>query len=982
MRSLPQSLQSDALSRWGLVREAFERHGLDLSVLGSQADLIQRALVFSDFLTREIVHRPDLLRDLLQNGDLGAGGGPETVRGRLHALWMRLFQHSPPEKTAVVSKESLMQALRQFRRREMVRIALRDICGWAGLERTLADLSALADVCLATALDCLQQCKNEEWGLPQNSDGKPVRMVVLALGKLGAKELNFSSDVDLIFAYPAEGQTLGGSRGATSNEDYFIRLSRELIQVISASTADGFVFRVDTRLRPYGDAGPLVMSFDRMEDYYVEQGRGWERYALIKARTVAGDLAAGERLLERLKPFVFRRYLDYGAFDGLREMKGRIAMEVRNKGLKDNVKLGPGGIREIEFFGQMFQMIRGGVEADLQVRPIRQVLALLVQKGYIPVRVGQAMDEAYCFLRTTENRLQQWDDHQVHQLPADALARLRLAAAMGFDDWESFKQQLESHRHSVHHHFEQLLAQGDEAADTDPQKEMLRQIQGVWHGVTDLSSARRMVMHLGYQAPDAVLHQIAALREDRSLQALSQVGRERLNRLVPLVIQAVSRSEQPDLVLGRIFDLIRSIQRRTSYLALMLENPSILTHLVALTAVSPWIASFLSRHPVLLDELLDPRTLFRPPQRAVLEAELAQRLRGIASGDLEYQMETLRVFKQVNVLRVAASDITSVMPLMKVSDHLSDIAEVVLNAVVDMTYRQLAEKYGMPACGLEHQECERGFVVIAYGKLGGLELGYGSDLDLVFLHAAEAGQTSGEARSLDNAQFFSRLGQRVLHMLTTHTGAGQLYDVDMRLRPSGDSGMLVSHVQGYAEYQRSQAWTWEHQALIRARAIIGDPVLRQQFEAIRLETLTRRRDKDQLAHEVADIRERLRKQHQQGARGFFDIKQDAGGIVDIEFLVQYLVLRHAYHHPAIARWTDNVRLIQALNESRILDEDTAFALRRAYLIYRAVAHRLNLRQEPVKVAHAQFGPLRRFVIQTWNRFLSPPRILLPDDCID
>jgi len=448
------------------------------------------------------------------------------------------------------------------------------------------------------------------------------------------------------------------------------------------------------------------------------------------------------------------------------------------------------------------------------------------------------------------------------------------------------------------------------------------------------------------------------------------VGRERVNRLVPMVLQAVGRDPQADLVLGRIIDMLRSIQQRTSYLALLLENPSILTHLVQLAGASPWIATFLGKHPVLLDELLDPRTLYRPPLRKEIEEELAQRLAGVDAEDLEYQMEVLRVFKQVNVLRVAASDITHVLPLMKVSDHLSDIAEVVLEAAVNLCFQQLKEKYGAPACSLMHGGCERGFAVIAYGKLGGLELGYGSDLDLVFLHAAQPGSTSGGARSLDNALFFSRLGQRVLHLLTTHTGAGVLYDIDMRLRPSGDSGMLVSHVDGFGDYQRNEAWTWEHQALIRARAIIGDPALRTRFDAIRHETLTRPRDVERLRREVADMRERLRKEQKNESGPHFDIKQGAGGILDIEFLVQYLALRHARQYPAIIRWTDNVRLLQALNEAGILDNPTAFRLRRAYLIYRAMVHRLNLAQQSARVANDRFEQPRRFVVETWNRFLS------------
>jgi glutamate-ammonia-ligase adenylyltransferase len=504
----------------------------------------------------------------------------------------------------------------------------------------------------------------------------------------------------------------------------------------------------------------------------------------------------------------------------------------------------------------------------------------------------------------------------------------------------------------------------------------VRLLAGLWQGVVEKESGREILRRLGYTDPDKVLYLIATLREDRTLKSLSAVGRERLNRLLPLVLQAVSQAQDPELVLGRTFDLIKSIQRRTSYLALLLENPAALTHLVRLSEASPWIAAFLSRHPVLLDELLDPRTLYRPPLRKALIEELQQRLAGIDALDLEYQMEVLRVFKQVNVLRVAASDVTDVLPLMKVSDHLSDIAEILLEKVVAVCWQDMSRKYGTPLCRLDNQVCDHGFTVIAYGKLGGLELGYGSDLDLVFMHAAEPGNTTGGAKSLDNALFFSRLGQRVLHFLTTHTSAGILYEADMRLRPSGISGMLVSHVDGFRDYQLGDAWIWEHQALIRARAITGDPALKQRFEDIRKQVLTQVRDEKRLCAEVAEMRAKMRRTLQSEQADVFDIKQGLGGIVDIEFLVQYLVLRHAHRHPEILRWTDNVRLLQSLNETGILDDTTAFGLRRAYLVFRAMVHRLNLKQQPALIRDQRFDAARQFVVQAWNRYLAPPELSL------
>ncbi len=965
---LPSELQTQARERLNVLAAALEPIAPAAAQIVMECPDWACVLPLSDFILREALVSPQTIVDLLHSGDLERAYPPGGYPQRLDAAGEEAGTAGEP--SAVLELDRL---LRLFRRREMLRIAVRDLCGRAELNETMSDLSRLADACLQKALEYHYAQQVLAWGRPCDRQGNALLPVVLGLGKLGANELNFSSDVDLMFAYAAEGVTTGGTRGTTANEDFFIRVVRGLIRSIGARTSDGLVFRVDARLRPFGESGPLVMNFDQLEDYYQLQGREWERYALIKARVAAGDPAAGLRLLARLNPFIYRRYLDYAVFEGLREMKARIAGEMSSRDLEDDIKLGPGGIREIEFFGQMFQLIRGGVEPALQIRPIQGVLAVLVQKGYIPQEVGRALESAYSFLRLLENRLQAYDDQQTHRLPADSGRRLRLAAAMGFADWPAFAEQLRFHRHKVHDHFKALLTPTpaeDPPANHEAAERWLENLDTEETGESEL--AREVLAELGYHDPAKVLQLIRSLYDDRRLQSISPAGRQRLQRLLPMLLRAAGRADAPEAVLDRIFELVKSISQRTAYLALLLEKPAALDHLVRLTGASPWISSFLNQHPVLLDELLDARTLYRPPRRNALVSELHQRLSEIGPDDLEYQMEALRVFKQINVLRVAASDITSVLPLMKVSDHLSDIAETVIAAVVTLCWQNLTHKYGLPALKSTPGENERGFAVIAYGKLGGLELGYGSDLDLVFLHAAEPGSTTGSTRSIDSGLFFSRLGQRVLHLLTTHTSAGKLYEVDMRLRPSGDSGVLVCHIDAFRSYQQDNAWNWEHQALIRARAVSGDQFLRRRFEEIRREILTQFRDREPLRRTVADMRARLRKEHVGRAPAVFDIKHGVGGIVDIEFLVQFLVLCNAHRHPEIVRWTDNVRLLQSLSESGILDETTAFGLRRAYLIYRAVVHRLNLRQQPVHVADGRFDPARRFVVQAWNRFLAPP----------
>ncbi|MCP4744667.1 MAG: bifunctional [glutamate--ammonia ligase]-adenylyl-L-tyrosine phosphorylase/[glutamate--ammonia-ligase] adenylyltransferase [Desulfobacteraceae bacterium] len=976
-------LEQETKSHWNKLKTAVENQGHCIaSWQKATVKAIIRILAHSDFVVRECSRHPYLLDDLICSGDIAKSYSIHGYFQRLANLWktrlgaaipifdknQKNMAHLPDCKS--INKDQLQQTLRLFRRREMVRIAIRDLCGWSDLDETLAELSSLADTCIGGALNQLHYNHCTQSGSPVDKQGRAQQLVVLGLGKLGAQELNFSSDVDLMFAYPCDGETQGGGGNFIANEIFFLRVCRDLIQTIGANTADGFVFRVDSRLRPYGEVGPLVHSFEKLEDYYLNQGREWERYALIKARVVAGCKASGSDLLNRLKPFIFRRYLDYGAFDGLRGMKSRISMEVRNKGLADDIKLGPGGIREIEFFGQMFQLIRAGVEPALQVRPIREVLNILVENGYIPEKVKDILDKAYVFLRTVENRLQQYSDQQVHKLPADPYACHRLAVIMGFEHWQGFLKKLDYYRGHVHEQFQDLLAPKEEKAAASSQDQTIGQLKGIWKGYISGTDQLEILKNVGFKNPQNAQSLIDSLRQDHAVKYLSKTGRERLNKLIPLLLKAVGQAHEPEMVLNRVFDLIKSIRRRTAYLALLLENPAVLTHLVRLSEASSWIASFLSLHPVLLDELLDPRTLYKPSNRNDLDRELNQRLDSLDPEDLEYHMEVMRIFKQSKLLRVAASDITHVLPLMKVSDHLSDIAEIVLKYATSLCWQTISKKYGLPRCQLDGRPCQRGFAIIAYGKLGGLELRYRSDLDLVFLHAAEPGQTAGSDRNIDNALYFSRLGQRLLHFLTTPTSAGILYETDMRLRPSGDSGLLVSHINSFRNYQQNDAWTWEHQALIRARAITGDAELRQRFEDIRKEILTKSRQEETLKKEVIDMRGRLRKAAPKTCPATFDIKDDPGGIIDIEFLVQYLVLLYAHKYPDIVRWTDNVRLLQALNESGILDNTTAFGLRRAYLIYRAMTHRFGLRQQPAVINGDRFSAAREFVIRTWNRFLK------------
>ena len=955
MTDLPDILANDAEKKWQAFTLSSKSQNIALPKDPQIIEALQRVFTFSDFVAQNCIRDPSLISNLIESQDLQRSYSKNDYDKRL-------------KKTLIDAKDEAILAhhLRAYRRREMTRIAFRDLCGWSNLAETVSDLSTMADTCLEHTTAILYNRLCEKLGVPTAVDGEAQQLVVLGLGKLGARELNFSSDVDLIFTYPKAGHTRGTTQ-SVSNEDFFERLCRQLIKAISQTTPDGFVFRMDMRLRPYGENGPLVMHFDALENYYEQQGREWERYAMIRARVVAGDKKAGGQLLERLNPFIYRRYLDYGAYDSLREMKQMISLEVKRKGMQRNIKLGRGGIREIEFFGHMFQLIRGGVTPDLQQHSIQNVLKVLVRDNHIPAEVGDELGAAYVFLRNTEHRLQEFSDQQTHDLPSDAVGQDRLAASMGFGDTAKFTSQLERHRSNVNRHFQILLETEDAASETQKLEE---QLQGIWQGIIGESQAEEILMGVGFQKPQEVLRLLSYLRNAPGSNQLGDRGQRRLEKLIPQVLRHVGIQKRPEIILGRIMDLIKSIGGRISYLALLLENPMALSHLIQLAEASPWIASFLAQHPVLLDELLDPRTLFIPPEAKKIRMNMQQRMSQAPSDDLEYQIEQLCVFKETNVLRVAAADVTGALPLMRVSDHLSDIAETVLGEVVKVAYDHLCEKHGSPACWLNGKSSEKGFAVVAYGKLGGLELGYGSDLDLVFLHSGTQEKTHGNQQAIDSAQFFNRLGQRVIHILTSHTRAGRLYEIDMRLRPSGGSGVLVSHAEGFRDYQQNHAWTWEHQALIKARPILGDPMLVNHFLTTRNEVLARQRDELQLRREVTDMRGRMRKELLKPEPGIFDIKQDIGGMVDIEFLVQYLVLLKSHAYPALLQWTDNVRLIQTLITTGAIDENTAHILKHAYLIYRAAAHQASLQEKTAHVPWEKFSHLQNRVEKIWNAFLG------------
>ncbi|WP_367255617.1 bifunctional [glutamate--ammonia ligase]-adenylyl-L-tyrosine phosphorylase/[glutamate--ammonia-ligase] adenylyltransferase [Pseudomonas sp. stari2] len=920
----------------------------------------------SDFVIEQSVRDPLMLLSLVQSGELDRPFAPGELCGQIAAA-----------VSVAQTEDELGRVLRRQRARHQVRIIWRDLTRQADLVQTCRDLSDMADASIDQAYQWLYSRHCQQFGTPTGRrSGEPQQMVILGMGKLGAVELNLSSDIDLIFAYPEGGETVGVKRGL-DNQEFFIRLGQRLIKALDPMTVDGFVFRVDMRLRPYGSSGALVLSFNALEQYYQDQGRDWERYAMIKARVVAGDQVAGAQLLDMLRPFVYRRYLDFSAIEALRTMKQLIQQEVRRKGMADNIKLGSGGIREVEFIAQAFQLIHGGRDLSLQQRPLLKVLGTLEGQGYLPPAVISELREGYEFLRYTEHAIQAIADRQTQMLPDTAQDQARIAFMLGFADWDAFHEKLMFWRGRVAWHFAQVIADPDEEEGADCEVVVGGEWLPLWEEAQDEEAACRQLEEGGFADAAKALKALAGLRSSPQLRAMQRLGRERLDAFIPRLLAQAVEHDNPDLVLERVLPLVEAVARRSAYLVLLTENPGALRRLLTLCAASPWVAEQITRFPLLLDELLNEGRLFKPPLAPELAAELRERLTRIPEDDLEQQMEALRHFKLAHRLRVAASEIAGSLPLMKVSDYLTWLAEAILEQVLALAWRQTVAKYGTPL-RTDGTLCDPGFIIVGYGKVGGIELGHGSDLDLVFIHDGDQQAETDGPKPIDGTQFFTRLGQRIIHLLTAQTNSGQLYEVDMRLRPSGASGLLVSSLGAFARYQENEAWTWEHQALVRARVLVGSQDVGQAFEKVRAQVLGKARDLAKLQQEVSEMRAKMRDNLGSkstaagtGANAFdatapFDLKQDAGGIVDIEFMVQYAALAWSQSHPPLLRWTDNIRILEELEHEGLMPVEDASLLREAYKAYRSAAHRQALQKDAGVIPGDQFADERRQVMRIWR----------------
>jgi glutamate-ammonia-ligase adenylyltransferase len=941
-------LETHSEPAWERFREAGE-----VSLTESQQQVLRALFAVSPFIARVAERYPNQFL-----ADFFANDGAISIDdcGVYESKLKKLLGECEDDRRAKYK-------LREYRHCVMAKLAAADILGQLSITEALRHFSIFADAAIEQSLSWAFKRLVAKHGTPRDSNGEAMPMLVIGMGKLGGRELNFSSDIDLIFAYPEQGETEGPGRNL-EHSVFYKRLAQLFIALLDETTADGQVFRVDMRLRPFGQSGPLVTSINALEHYYQEQGRDWERYAMVKARLIGASAADEKTFYDLIRPFVYRRYIDFGAIEALRKMKLLITQETRRRGVKNNIKLGAGGIREVEFIVQAHQLIRGGQEKSLQTRSLYKAINGLVELELIEKERADKLIENYEFLRTIEHRLQQIDDAQTQQLPDDELGQERLRCMLGEADWASVQARVDDCMASIHEEFQQVV--GEQSEDDEEEQSL----QVLWQDMLEDDAAIEILEAEGVDEPERLWRLINDFRQESRRRSSGPRGRAAMARLMPMMLRHAVQHQHPERLLERLLSIIKAIMSRTAYIELLAENPGARAQLCKLCMASPWISNQLAQHPLLLDELIDPQQLYTLPESKNYDALLREYLIRIPEQDLETQMDALRQAKQALQLKIAAADISNVLELMNVSDHLSALAEAIIHEVIGLAWYQLTQKHGKP----EGTSVENtGFGVMAYGKLGGEELGYGSDLDLVFVtDSTYEGVTDGN-KPIEVQQFYLRLAQRVLHLFTTRTTAGVLYDVDLRLRPSGQSGLLVTRVKSYARYLHDDAWTWELQALVRARPVYGSNSIRDTLMDIRRAALMQPRDDESLKKDIVSMRRKMKHHLSASRMDAFDLKQDDGGIADIEFITQYLVLKYAHTHPSLCRYSDNIRLLTEAQQEHLLDDVDAQNLVNAFQIFRCESHALALQGEQLLEKH-NLDAERQAVIRCWNKLLGDTEI--------
>ncbi len=912
----------------------------------------------SPFIKRVCVSQPIWLQALFRNDELCVDFDKEAYRHQ----FSELITHAD-------NVESAQQKLRQKRAAAFARIAWRDLQQYTNVQQTLYELSAFAEVCIQ---ETLQWCF--EWLQSRSSTSAfekklPQRIVIFALGKLGGSELNFSSDIDIVFAYADDPKYTQDQAGKAI--EFYIKVVQLFIKIISEQTQDGFVFRVDTRLRPFGNSGALIPSFLSIDQYFQTHGRDWERYAWMKARVIAGDRHIGEGFLQEITPFIYRRYLDYGAIQSLREMKILIDAKAQHNSAKENLKIGFGGIREIEFIAQMFQLIYGGRDSSLHIRSTLQAIKQLELQGLLNSDWAEKLTAAYLFLRKAENGLQVREDQQIHSLPTDSQSRLHYAYLLGMQNWQEFYSEYKRHTAAVNSIYQSLLKSDDNEKQNAHEKS---KFEKAWLQINDKKYCLDSLIDSFVDDAEYIYTQLYNFSKSSLVQKLIPVARARLDRFMPIFLQQLLQFEDSKIVFDRFLNILKKIVQRSTYISLLIENKNKLSKIFRLIEASPWIAQYIAIHPLLLDEILSIDESYEPPTIIEMQQQLSIGTEN-TSNDLEKYMQQLREFKHSQAIQIAAADIVENYPIMKVSDHLSWLAETCISNAVRYAYHDLIKKYGEPRCVLNDQAYTPKVLIIEYGKLGGLELGYDSDLDIVFLHNSEGmncetcgGGVDGN-KKIHNDIFFTRLVQRTIHILSTVTSSGKVFETDLRLRPYGESGPIICSIYAYENYLMEEAWLWEHQALVRARAITDSQELNDKFVKIRQNILCQTREVRDVQTSIIEMRNKMMNAHKSNSKSGLNLKKDAGGLIDIEFIVQFLVLSYSCKYPQICEYTDNVRILDACAEVGLLERQNAEELKEIYLKFREYMHQLSLKLLPGAQDMSVFSKERNVVQKIWASLL-------------
>ncbi len=930
-----QSLLSENRFQWQQIADYL----LSKDFKAEDIEHIERLAIASPYALQQLQRLPGQIDNLL--------------RLERFTLERDPFNVSTDEKIDI---DLAKQQLRHYRHRKLVEIIYLDVVAQNTLENTLHHLSDLADQLIELALATCNKQLSDKHGQPLDADGNPMLLNIIAMGKLGGRELNFSSDIDLICCFEHDGELTGF--GQLSYQEYFARLVRLFSQVLSDSTADGFVYRVDLRLRPWGDSGPVVLNHSALEHYYQLHGREWEQYAMVKARVISGSESSRAHLASLLKPFVFRKYHDYRVFDGLATLKSKIDNQAKSKGMRVNIKVGPGGIREIEFFVQAFQILKGGRNHQLQTTEIFLCFDAFLRHDIVDGETVTRLRAAYCFLRQLENRIQMFDDQQTHDLPINTDQQRRIAITMGFTDWETLFEELQQHRNRVNHFFNELFRR-----DQETQPEVV--IDDSFAETIEDDREWDFINNSGIADAAEINLLLNRFLRSKAWSFMSVRAKQRFNNLLPRLLETIGAEQNPGLLFERFMRLFSSIAGRSVYFELLFQNSALLGRLSTLFARSAWIADEVSQYPILLENLIHPGDQQRF-DKAGLQQRLQTQLDNI-EGDTELELDSLRLFKREQTLVIASAELAQEIDATQVCHYLCDLAEVVLEAVYRLASKALQQQYGVPQCTLDDERREASLAIIGYGKLGGYEMHYQSDLDIIFLHDSSGEQqfTSGE-KCIENSVYFARLAQKIISFTSVLTASGKLYEIDSRLRPEGSSGLLVSSTQAYLRYQLEKAWTWEHQALVRARLVAGSPLLQSEFSDIREQVLQLQRDDAQLRQDIVEMRDRIYRNKQPPEGDRRDLKQSRGAMVDIEFLVQYWVLAQANNIGSECLYSDNISLLNELFRLNLITGSQS-QLAEIYTDYHRLLHESMLQNQSSEVDAEIIEAHVNHVVNCWNK---------------